>query len=89
MLPKNGQTNDNFSHFAKHRLLKQTSCCNPPLDQKLVCFNLSFKNQNTDVEQKTQHKIGKKKDKTKGVERENKTEKQKKTERINEKHFQF
>ena len=38
MAPKN----DNFSHFAKHRLIKKTFCCNPPLDQKWVFFNLGF-----------------------------------------------
>ena len=35
--------NDNFSHFAKHRFIKKkTLCCNPPLDQKLVFFNVGF-----------------------------------------------
>ena len=43
--------NDNLSHFAKHRLFKK-KCCNPPLDQKLVCFNSFFITKNTDVEQK-------------------------------------
>ena len=64
-------------------------CCNPPLGPKLVCFNCLFQTNNTDVDQKTYHKIRKKnKDKKKGVESENKTEKQK-TERIDEKYFQI
>ena len=43
---KNGQkANDNFSDFGKHRLWKHPFCCNPPFDQKLLFFNLSFWNQ--------------------------------------------
>ena len=49
-LPKFGKKwskNDNFSHFAKHRLIKKKKrfCCNPPFDQKLVFFNFVFWNQ--------------------------------------------
>ena len=79
--PKMRLKNDNFSHFVKHRSLKKTFVATPSLDKKLVCFNLSFaKTKNTDVYwTKTHHKIRKRnEDKKKGVERENKTEKQKK-----------
>ena len=36
------QKNDNFSHFAKHRLVKKTLCCNPPLDPTSVVFDPPF-----------------------------------------------
>ena len=46
--------NDNFSHFAKHRFIKRTFCCNPPFDQKFVFVKLFvLKPKNIDVEQKT------------------------------------
>ena len=48
-LAKNrAKKNDNFSHFAKHKLIKKkkTFCCNPPpFDQKLMFFNSDFFNQ--------------------------------------------
>ena len=45
--PKIGpKTNDNFSGFAKHRLLKQMFCCNPQLHQKIGVF-LAFLKQQT------------------------------------------
>ena len=37
---KRGKKNDNFSHFAKHRLLKKPFCCNTPFHQKIVFFKL-------------------------------------------------
>ena len=51
--PPKKPKNDNFSHFAKHRLIKKKPlCCNPPFDQKLVFLNLGFlKPKNNDVEQ--------------------------------------
>ena len=68
---------------------KKTFCCNLPLDQKCVRFNLSFlKLKNTDVKQEAQLKIRKSKDKRKGFERDNKTGNQKR-ERIDEKHFEL
>ena len=39
---KRAKKNDNFSHFSKHRLLKNPFCCNSPFDQKLVFLNLCF-----------------------------------------------
>ena len=36
--PKKGGENDNFSHFAKHRLIKNPFCCNPPCP-KNCCFS--------------------------------------------------
>ena len=61
--------NDNFAHFAKHRLIKNPLCCNPLFFEKLVVFlNLHFLKKNTDVEQKTKLKIRKKsKDKERGI----------------------
>ena len=45
MAPKK---NDNFSHFAKHELIKEnTVLLQPPFDQNLVFFNLGFWNQKT------------------------------------------
>ena len=44
--------NDNFSHFAKHRFIKNVML-QPPFDQNLVFFNFDFSTKNIDVEQKT------------------------------------
>ena len=55
---KNTKKNDNFSHFAKHRLLKNMLL--PPFDPKLVFFLLAFYKKNIDVEQKQNLKAGKK-----------------------------
>ena len=38
---KGPKKNDNCSHLAKHKLIKETFCCNPLLT-KNVCFSLSF-----------------------------------------------
>ena len=34
--------NDNFSHFAKHRFIKKSLCCNPLSFEKLVFFELAI-----------------------------------------------
>ena len=65
--------NDNFSHFAKHRVIKNPFCCKPPFDQKLVFFNLVFETKNNDVEQNITSNQQKNKDKKKGFQREKKT----------------
>ena len=57
---KIAQKNDNFSHFAKHRFIKNPLCCNPPFFEKMCFFNLHSLKPNTDVEQKTKLKIRKK-----------------------------
>ena len=51
--PKFATKKNNFSHFAKHRLVKKNLfCCNPLFDQKLVFLNLFvFETQNIAVEQ--------------------------------------
>ena len=70
----NAKKNDNFSHFAKHRLIKKNVMLQPPLDPKLVFLNFSFK-KDIDVEQKTKLKIRKKsKDKERGLERKRREE---------------
>ena len=75
--------NDNFSHFAKHRLFKKPQCCNPPLDPKLVCF-FFIKKRNIDVEQKTNFKIRENKDKERGFrEIKEETKKEKELMKIN------
>ena len=68
---------DNSSHFAKHRFITKTFCCNPPLDLKCVFLTCLFWN-SKHVEQETQLKIRKSKDKKKEFQRENKTGNQKK-----------
>ena len=77
-LAQKGTKNDNFSHFAKHRLLEKPFCCNPPFDQKLARFQLVFfETKNIDVEQKHNWKSGKTKIK-KGLERKKQDRKPKK-----------
>ena len=56
--PKNCQKktpkNDNFSHFAKHRLIKKTVMLQPPFWPKIGVFELGFfETKNNDVEQQT------------------------------------
>ena len=59
-LAKHGPQNDNFSHFAKHRLLKEKPlCCTPPPPTKNGVFQLASLKKNIEVEQKTNLKSGK------------------------------
>ena len=84
--------NDNFSHFAKHRLIKKkTLCCNPPFDPKLVFLNLGFlKPKTMMLNNKQNSKSGRKKDKKKRFQRENKTGNPKKrTHSLKTKKLQF
>ena len=75
---KGPPTNDKFSQFAKHRLQKKHFVATPSWHQKLVFLNLSsLKHKDIGVEQKHNPKLGKSKDKEKGLERQNKTENQK------------
>ena len=76
--------NDNFSHFAKHWLLKNHYVATP-LPTKNWCFYISFKKKDIDVEQKTEHTSRKTKKLRKSdfFERKEKTE-NKETERIDE-----
>ena len=39
---RGAKKNDNFSHFAKHRLIKKTFCCNLFFLFFFVLFNLFF-----------------------------------------------
>ena len=71
--PQMGKTNDNFSHFAKHRFIKKPFCCNPPFDQKLVFFNFDFLKPKTLMLEKKNLKSGKNKDQKTGFKRKNKT----------------
>ena len=44
--------NDNFSHFAKHRLIKKNYVAHPFFEK--MCFSIwVFETKNNDVEQKT------------------------------------
>ena len=65
---KKGQKYDNFSHFAKHRLITKTRFVATPLFTKNCCFSTwFFETKNIDVEQK--HNLsGNIKDKKKGFE---------------------
>ena len=84
------QENDNFSHFAKHRFIKNPLCCNPPFDQKLVFFNLGFlKPKTMMLNKKHNSKSGKNKDKIKRSQRENKTGNQKREHIDEKKKLQF
>ena len=65
---QNGKRNDNLSHFAKHKLLKKTFCCNLQLDQNLVFYKLSFLNMKHWCWQETKN------DKKKGFERQKRQE---------------
>ena len=66
--------NDNFSHFAKHRFIKNPVMLQPPLFLKRCVFQFGFfETKNNDVEQKHNSKSGKNKDKEKRFQRENKT----------------
>ena len=49
------QKNDNFSHFAKQRLIKKNRFVATPLLTKKFCFfkAVCFETKNLDVEQKT------------------------------------
>ena len=77
--PKNCQKNcpkknDNFSHFAKHRFIKKPRYVATPLFLKNVFFNLGFlKPKTMMLNKKHNSKSGKKKDKEKRFQRENKT----------------
>ena len=75
---KMGKTNDNFSHFAKHRFIKNPFCCNPLLT-KNWCFSTLFLKPKTLMLNKRHNlKSGKGKDKKKGLERKSKKGNQKK-----------
>ena len=52
---KTPQKNDNFSHFAKHRLIKKKPVMlQPPFWPKIGVFELGFfETKNNDVEQQT------------------------------------
>ena len=80
-----------FSHFAKHKFIKKPLCCNPPFDQNLVFLNLGFlKPKTMMLNNKHNSKSGKKKDKKKRFQRENKTGNQKKrTHSLKTKKLQF
>ena len=85
LAPQKAKKNDNFSHLAKHSFIKKKLCCNPPLDQEVVCSNLCFlKPRTLMLNKKHNLKSGKSKDKKKGFQRENKTENQKRRERVDE-----
>ena len=89
--PKNGpQKNDNFSHSAKHRVIKKPVLLQPPFWLKIGVFStwFFFETKNNDVEQKHNFKSAKKQDKKKGLERKTKTGNQKK-ENIDEKNLQL
>ena len=82
---KKGQKNDNFSHFAKHRLMKKNRFVATPLFTKKLCFlSCWFWNQKHSCwTRKHNLKSGKKsKDKEKGFERKNKTGNHKKEKRL-------
>ena len=69
-----GNNNDNFSHFAKHRLIKKTVLLQPPFSPKNCVFKLFVLKPKTFMLNKKQNlKSGKNKDKEKGFERKNKT----------------
>ena len=68
------QKNDNFSHFAKHKLIKTTVLLQPPFSPKIVVFQLGFfETKNIDIEEKHNLKSENSKDKKKGFETKNKT----------------
>ena len=76
------QKNDNFSHFAKHRLIKKTRFVAPLLTQKFLFFKLCvWKSKTLMLNKKHNLKSGNSKDKRKGFETKNKKE-TKKRERI-------
>ena len=62
-----------FAHFAKHRFDKKKPFCCTPIFLKNCVFELASLKENTDVEQKTNFKSGKKnKDKERDFERKKK-----------------
>ena len=65
--------NDNFWHFAKHRMIKKKPfCCNPPFDQKMSFFFFKFfvwKPKTFMLNRKHNLKSEKSKDKKKELER--------------------
>ena len=67
--PKKGQQkNDNFLHFAKHKLIKKKRFVATPLFTKNCCFSTwFFETKNIDVERKHNLKSGNSKDKKKGI----------------------
>ena len=95
--PKNCQKkappkNDNFSHFAKHRLIKKNPVMlQPPFWPKIGVFELGFFETKTMMlNNKHNSKSGRKKDKKKRFQRENKTGNQKKrTHSLKTKKLQF
>ena len=84
---KGAKKNDNFSHFAKHRLIKKKRFVATPLFTEKLCFFKLFvlKPKTFMLNKKHNLKSGNNKDKEKGVERKNKTENHKKREKIDEK----
>ena len=75
--------NDNFSHFAKHRFIKNTVLLQPPFWPKIGVFQLWFFQPKTLMLNKKHNlKSGKRKDKKKGLKRKNKTENQTKEKRL-------
>ena len=87
-MAKNGPKNDNSSHFAKHKLFKKPLCYNPPLDQKLVLFELAFlKRKTLMLNKKPNLKAGKNKDKKRGSERRKKRAKPEKEKGLMNKNF--
>ena len=75
--------NDNFSHFAKHRLIKKTLLLQPPFSPKIDFFKLFVLKPKTFMLNKKHNlKSGKNKDKEKGFERKNKTGNHKKEKKL-------
>ena len=89
-LPKKAPPkNDNFSHFAKHRFIKNTVMLQPPFWPKIGVFELGFLKPKV-LNNKHNSKSGKKKDKKKRFQRENKTGNQKRiTHSLKTKKLQF
>ena len=83
-----GQKNDNFSHFAKHRFIKNTVLLQPPFWPKIGVFQLGFfETKNNDVEQKHNLKSAKNKDKTKRDFKEKRRQETKKEKRLMKENF--
>ena len=82
-LAKKGGKNDNFSHFAKHRFIKNPFCCNLFLFLFFCVFQFVFlKLKTLMLNKKHNLKTGKSKDKKKGFETEKQDRKPKERENI-------